>query len=385
MERIQSFIQRIFVPARPLPPGIYHYQAPPDTTTPLRLHLRLEPNGEGVLIVNASTVLHLNQTAAEMAYHLIQQTAEHDVGRQISERYRIKIEEAQRDFAEFKERLATLINAPDLDPVGYLGFEQAPMHSGKVSAPYRIDCALTYRLPGMGYEANVPLKRVSRELDEAEWQLILQKAWQAGIPHATFTGGEATLRPDLPYLIEFAEKLGMVTGLLTDGLLLAEPGYLQKILNAGLDHLMIVLDYKNELAWKGVRDSLAEDIAVEVHLTMTRANAAELPSQVDRLAQMGLKLISLSADDPSLNESLQALRREVAEKGLELVWDLPVPYSALNPVALELPDEEEIQGAGKAWIYVEPDGDVLPGQGILEDLGNLLTDSWETVWAKRRQ
>ena len=42
----------------------------------------------------------------------------------------------------------------------------------------------------------------------------MDKAWAAGIPHITFTGGEPTLRDDLPALIAHAEKIGQVTGLL---------------------------------------------------------------------------------------------------------------------------------------------------------------------------
>ena len=39
-----------------------------------------------------------------------------------------------------------------------------------------------------------PIKRVDRELTTDEWGDILDKAWAAGIPHITFTGGEPTLR-----------------------------------------------------------------------------------------------------------------------------------------------------------------------------------------------
>ncbi len=31
-------------------------------------------------------------------------------------------------------------------------------------------------------------------------------------------------------------------------------------------------------------------------------------------------------------------------------------------------------------LYVEPDGDVLPAQGYNIVLGDLLRDSWETLW-----
>ena len=56
-----------------------------------------------------------------------------------------------------------------------------------------------------------------------------------------------------------------------------------------------------------------------------------------------------------------------------------MPYSSFHPVALE-EEDASIQGAGKAWIYVEPDGDVRPTQGDTKILGNILTDRWEDIW-----
>ena len=67
MSSVLDSIRSFFSPAQPLPAGLYHYQAPPEAELPYRLHLRLEPDGRGVLVVNASTVLHLNPTAAEYA------------------------------------------------------------------------------------------------------------------------------------------------------------------------------------------------------------------------------------------------------------------------------------------------------------------------------
>ena len=45
---------------------------------------------------------------------------------------------------------------------------------------------------------------------------------------------------------------------------------------------------------------------------------------------------------------------------------------------------QTVDGAGSAWLYVEPDGDVLPAQGVNRVLGSLLADPWETVWAAAR-
>ncbi len=87
---------------------------------------------------------------------------------------------------------------------------------------------------------------------------------------------------------------------------------------------------------------------------------------------------------------MEAARQHAAHRDLPLVWDMPVPYTALNPVALELKaarrggskTRPQPEGAGSAWLYVEPDGDVHPGQGINKVLGNMLKDDWKKIWKK---
>lgn len=375
---------RFFPQARPLPVGIHHYQAPADAETPLRMHLRIEPDGNGVLIINASTVLHLNQTATEFAYHMIKRTPEAEIIRLVTDRYRVMPEEARKDLQDFTGRIRTLSTTPDLDPITFLGMERSEPYSGALSAPYRLDCALTYHVEDSAMKGVTPVERVKRELLTEEWATILKKAWDAGVPHVVFTGGEPTLRPDLPEIIQKAEELGQVTGLITSGLQLADTAYLHRLLASGLDHVMIVLDPEDEQAWEGLHDTLTEDIFVTVHLTVTGANAPRVNALVEKLAALGVKSISLSAESPELQTALQAARQKAAELNLELVWDLPVPYSTQHPVALEQQSEEPApQGAGNAWLYLEPDGDVLPGQGDLRVLGNLLTDDWDTIWKNR--
>jgi pyruvate-formate lyase-activating enzyme len=387
MNLLQKIRHSIFPPVHPLPAGVYAYQSPADAPEHYRLHLRLDADGSGILIVNASTVAHLNPTAAEMAYYLVQGTDEEKAVAEIASRYDVRKEIIRRDYHELSEKLHAFIHTPDLDPVTFFDFEREEPYSAAQSAPYRIDCALTYRLQDENAKLLAPLKRVDRELTCEEWEKILQKAWDAGVPHVVFTGGEPTLRPDLIDLVAFAEKLGMVSGVITDGLRLGEPRYLHNLLQAGLDHLMILVDAQESACWEGIRDALAEDIALTAHLTLDAHNQAQFDATLARLAQMGVKNISLSAMSPSLSQLLLEKRQAVADHHMRLVWDLPVPYSHFHPVALELAEQsaaegEAAHGAGQAWLYVEPDGDVLRGQGLYQEtLGNLLRDSWETIWA----
>ena len=368
-----------FTKVEHIPAGAYQKQSAPSDPAPYRIHLRLQPDGSGVLIVNAATVLHLNPTAAEYAYHFIKGTPPEEAGKEVAARYRVNKSIAIKDFNNFADRIQTLLTTPDLDPVSYLDFERVAPHSTNLSAPLRLDCALTYRLPEGTLTEYAPTKRVDHELSTAEWVSVLDKAWLVGIPHITFTGGEATLREDLPDLIAEAEKNGQVCGLLTDGLKLADKNYLEMLLQTGLDHLLFMLQPENDRSWKALETIMPEDIFVTVHLTVTKDNARKALEYLERLAGLGVKSLSLTFSDSQLPTS--ELQNKAAVLGLTLKFDLPVPYSADHPVALETQEDNIPSGAGNAWLYVEPDGDVLPAQGMADKvLGNFLRDPWEKIY-----
>ncbi len=374
-----------FDKAQVLPPGLYNYQTPSENEYQYRLHLRIDPGGEGLLIINASTVLHLNQTATEYAFHLIKQTPRHEVIESIMKRYQITFSDVNNDYDNFISRIETLINTPDLDPVTYLDFERSTPYSEFPVAPYRLDMALTYKLNGENAIGYSPNERVKQELVFEDWKTILSKAWQAGIPHVVFTGGEPTLRPDLIELILAAEELGMVTGLATDGLRLSEKDFLEEILKSGLDHLLITFDSENEQSWEALRDVIPQDIHTTVHLTIGQFTEDYYLKIFEKFKSMGVEYISLSYKNQDDENLVMFLRNKVAEYGFNLNWDLPVPYSQFNPVSAEIDVEHrEPEGAGKAWLYLEPDGDTLPAQGINQPLGNFLTDTWEWIWSNAK-
>jgi hypothetical protein len=369
-----------FAKIQPLPEGVYHKQATQDEK-PYRVHLRVRPDGSGIFILNASTVLQLNATAAEYAYHFIHGTEPEEAVREIAGRYRVSRDVAKADYQDFINRIETLISTPDLDPVSFLDFERIAPHSADLTSPLRLDCALTYRLREDSDAEYVPTKRVERELTTDEWRLILDKAWATGIPHVTFTGGEATLRDDLPDLIAHAEKNGQVCGLLTDGLRLLDKEYLDLLLQTGLDHILFLLQPENDKSWIALENVMAEDIFVTVHLTLNQDNIHKAEEILERLAKFNVTSLSLTSSDDSFRDTFDAIRDKAAALGLTLKFDLPVPYSSSNPIVYEAAEYTVPEGAGKAWLYVEPDGDVLPSQGTSKNvLGNLLRDDWKTIY-----
>jgi len=332
--------------------------------------------------LNAATILHLNESATEIVYYIIQNLSPSEAASRIAARYHVTKDQAQADYQNLTDRFQILINTPDLDPETFLDFNRMEAHGRSISAPYRLDCALTYRLRDEKESQAAPGERVKRELSTTEWKSVLNTAFGVGIPHIVFTGGEPTLRPDLLELIGHAETNGQVTGLISDGLCFNDTDYLNQILASGLDHMMIVLDPAQEQIWSAMENLLAADIFLAVHLTINSDNVGQIPELLERLAGHGVKAISLSANHPEMKHALEEVRNLVASRQMELVWNLPVPYSSLHPVALETNQWEQIPGAGRDWLYIEPDGDVLPSQGINEVKGNILTDPWDKFWKK---
>ncbi len=377
-----SFISRIISPPEPPDPpepGVYHWMAPEDAEVPYRLHLRIEPDGRGILIVNASTVLHLNQTAMEYAKLFIEDTDPDDAASHISDRYRVRKGKAKNDFQEFVDHITTLATRPDLDPVTFFGMDRTEPFADSPAIPYRLDCALTYQLDVEGTVDPLAVRRVDKELTSDEWKKTLKDAWDIGIPHVTFTGGEPTLREDLLDLISYAESLGQVTGLLTNGSKFDDPEYIAQLEMTGIDHFLLSYDPSRPMQRVALQNALDSDVYTAVHMSITKGNQDSIISSLEELLEMGVPAISLTAasKEPEMIHTMEEARAHAAYLGMHLVWDIAAPYSAINPIAVEL--NEIGVGAGTAWMYIEPDGDVLPSQGIDRILGNVLKDSWEDI------
>jgi MoaA/NifB/PqqE/SkfB family radical SAM enzyme len=379
---------------------MHHYQTPPDADQQYRLHLRVEEDGRGLLVINASTVLHLNQTAAEHASLLIQGADTEEAARVISRRYRVGRDQAREDYVRLRDHILILATTTDLCPVTYMDLERAEPFSARTSAPYRVDLALTYCVDEAGELDPEVCRRVDRELSTDEWREVLNRLWDVGVPHVCFTGGEPTLREDLVDLVRAAEEMGMVTGLLTNGRRLCEPEVLDGLLMSGLDHVQVtMISHRPEVhdavvgqpgAWQevdtGLRNAIAGDLFVVVHVVVMSANADSVAETVAHLAGLGVPAVALSSPlRAASEEERQRLERALEEAqavayahGLTLVWDLAAPYSYVNPIEMEagLAPNQVI----RQHLYVEPDGDVLPAQGYNVVLGNLLRDPWEAIW-----
>lgn len=399
-------LRRWAAPARAWPAaGLYHYRRE-GSGEQARVHLRLDPDGSGILLVNASRVLRLNPTAALMAYLALEETPAADTQQVLTARYKLSATEAREEYARFTAQLFELVRPEGACPVCDLDLEITAPFSARPSAPYRMDLALTYRCQNDCAHCYNIRPRAMPELSTAQWRLALDRLWAAGVPHVVFTGGEPTLRPDLAELVAYAEGLGQITGLNTNGRRLSDPGYVEALVAAGLDHVQITVETHDPAvhdtlvgmpgAWlqtiAGLREALAAKLFVMTNTTLLRSNSAQLATTLDWLAELGVPTVGLNAliysgrgatvgsglSEQELAPLLEIARARTEAHGQKLIWYTPTQYCHFNPVQLDF----GVKGCTAALysMCVEPDGAVLPCQSYYTPVGHVLHDGWDAIW-----
>ena len=385
--------------------GLYHFLRE-GLEERSRIHLRLDPDGHGTLIVNANRILHLNPTAALMAYFILKETPERETVSLIRQKYHVSTTQARSDLRALHSQLEELIRPDGACPIHELGLETTMPFSARPTAPYRLDLALTYRCNNDCAHCYNVEGRHLEELSTADWKRAIDRAWDLGIPHIIFTGGEPTLREDLPELVAYAEHNGQITGLNTNARRLSDAQYVEKLVGAGLDHIQITLESseadihdrmvgtKGAFAQtvRGLKNVLASPLYVMTNTTMLRTNVHTLPATLDFLAEMGVPTVGLNAliyagrgrmvgtglAECELTTLLEVAHQKTEAHGQRLIWYTPTQYCAFDPMTLDL----GVKGCTAALynMCVEPDGNVLPCQSYYQPLGNLLADEWDSIW-----
>ncbi len=123
-----------------IPQGRYSYRGT-DKFSGMSLQLRIEQAGQGILVINANTVLHLNSTAAAFAYYFMQGLPEKAVLAKISRMYSVKAVKAKADYEKIVNTISTLAQTEKIDPVSFLEIEKEEPFSYRYSAPLRMDLA----------------------------------------------------------------------------------------------------------------------------------------------------------------------------------------------------------------------------------------------------
>jgi len=385
--------------------GIFHYRRE-EGGEKTRLHLRIDPDGSGLLIVNANRVVHLNPSAAQMAYLHLEGFTPEKACKTLQKQFKVSPTEAQNDYQDFAMQLEKLLRPNGVCQICELELETTAPFSAKPSAPYRMDLAITYRCNNNCSHCYNARARQYPELTVDAWKKIIDKVWALRIPHIVFTGGEPTLYQALPELVAYAEAQGLIAGLNTNGRKLADRAYLDSLVAAGLDHVQITLESHDPAihdrmvaargAWQetvaGIKNVMASRLYMMTNTTLLTHNSPTMGPTLHFLGELSVPTVGINAliysgkgeavgtglREEELPPLLEKAREITQTQDQRLIWYTPTQYCHFNPLQLDL----GVKGCTAALynMCIEPNGDVIPCQSYYHSLGNLLKNSWEEIW-----
>jgi len=393
-----NVFKKIFKRARPLKEAVYHYRSG-GTLEGHRVHLRIESNGSGLLIIDADKILYLNQTAAEIIKGFLDGKNDEEIITETVERYRVKKETVFEDLDMLKHTIKRFTEATDVDPVTYLTDEDFSKFTSGFSSPHRMDLLLTYDNSNIFRNFCFEHSEDTKSTNFEQWKRIIEILWNIGIPHILFAGGEPTLFENFVELVHFAEEVGIVTGLLTNGEKLENMKYTESLVEAGLDHLQVTIEsHKGEIhdqlagegTWvksvKGLENALATPLYCVAHTTFTKKNIHEIPEFISFLKEKGV--YAFAGDVLKKGRTVKETELSLTDEETKCVVDKLVEVTEKNEIAFVWYGEEKVEGDAKisgVWEYsmcIEPNGDVTPCEFKYRSFGNILKDDWKNIWKK---
>jgi radical SAM protein with 4Fe4S-binding SPASM domain len=374
----------------------------------MALQLRIENDGRGVMVINANTVLHLNETASAYAYYFMQGLPQQQVLKKIRGLYHVNEAAVKQDYEKLVYTISTMAKTEKICPVSFLDVEKEEPFSHEYSAPLRMDMAVTFKCQNNCIHCYAGGPHETPELSTAKWKDAIDKLSSIGVFILTFTGGEPTLREDLPELLLYAQNKGMVTGLISNGRKLKDKAYVDTLEKAGLDFVQVTLEsHKPDVhdlmtaslgSWvetvAGIRNAVNSQIYVTTNSTLSKHNVADFLGTVDFIKQLDVaafgcnsliysgKANAVSAEFAltfdELNEILPKIRAKAQQLCLKFLWYTPTQYCRFDPVQAGL----GVKSCTAALINmcVAPNGDVYPCQSYFESVGNILSDKWSKIW-----
>lgn len=383
-----TLLQRLLIPqlrrpGQPPAPGLYPFDQARDEQRIVRYHLRVDRDGAGLLIANATACAQLNASGVLIARGLLQGQSDDAMAEALAQSFAsVSPQQQRQDVAQIRDLLRELAEPDGLYPVFNLDDPHAKGGRARLMPPI---------------EAAVPLD------EPATLAPLLARLWQAGIPHVIVLAPQSPDRAWLVAAVQAATRAGLVCGVSGRASDLAAGSLLDDMIEAGLDHLTLPYASRQPAlhdALFGEGDhALAEALFMRTE-ALALADVAQVPlieATVDHLDETLARLLALgvanaqffalAAPDGDSNGAIPvagmaqmaAAVEEAAEQAAVLYqWQPPVARTPNLSVAEQL--RLGPRCTSDVAIRVEPDGTVIPPRGPRRIAGNLLRDQWSTIW-----
>jgi radical SAM protein with 4Fe4S-binding SPASM domain len=383
MKLLKEFF-RISFPERPaLPkPGIYHFRREAGGKI-TRFHLRVEEDGSGVLLANASIAARLSPTGVMIAKSRLEGIAYPVIAKNIKDSFYGATEsEIESDVRRITKIIGSMANLEDNYPVFNLDDPSvAPPRS--LIAPFH---------------AQMPVGSPDT------LNSLLEKLWNGGILHVTFQANSQSSGDDAVRNVERAEDLGMISGVRAFPEWFLQSELFRRLAMAGVDFITMPAisanaEKQDALFGEGNFAALTQclqeckqwEVTPVLEIPIHRENVNDLEVTLNEFSAKGVKNVfyyaiadgganpsALEASGPEMILAASLVEQISHRSDVRYVW-LPAIRSSANLRDLI---EAGPRTAGDVSIRVEADGSVYAPRGPRTPAGNLNRESLSEIWKK---
>mgnify|MGYP006286836647 CR=1 FL=1 len=370
----------------PVEAGLYPYMRERDGEM-IRFHLRVEPDGRGLLLANAAGTVRLNPPGVVMVKNILEDKPDEEIVSRVEKAFKgASPSEIKKDLESVKSVIQSLLKPCGEFPVVNMDDEALSPHALRLMAPF---------------SADIPFG------EPETMEKIIQNLWEAGVPNITihyYPPGDSS---QLIRVVEKAEDLGMIAGVRARASDLVSDSLARDLAMAGVDYIeTLYVSHNSEIhdSWcgKGDRENAERifqtwrelEVCPTAVIPLTEKNIDELEITIERLRKTGVRNFSCFAiaapddwEEEKAGHSLRAsslpqaaaMVEEISEEeNTRFIWLPPVKR---NPAVSFR--EQLLRGprcSGDFAIRVEADGSVIPARGPDISAGNILNDAWKQLW-----
>lgn len=239
---------------------------------------------------------------------------------------------------------------------------------------------------------------INSPLNGGQWLNLIDRLAGSSIKHCTITGGEPTIHPDFEKIIVGIDRLGLSSGVLTNGRWI-NPHHFVKLMKS-LSHFFSMaislhgVTAQSHERYTGIPGSFEETVAnirlatsmnlrVILSFVITPWNLTEIP-QIFQLSKelgcykvvfnryLGIPMAELDVEEYSLKHAILEVEK--------IRWiGGNVDFGSCMPQCFS-PNSSHVCGAATTFFTIDPWGNMRPCNHSPLSVGSLLSNSMKDLW-----
>jgi MoaA/NifB/PqqE/SkfB family radical SAM enzyme len=266
--------------------------------------------------------------------------------------------------------------------------------------PDQVTISITEECPNNCIHCALPDTKNRVRLVPETVRSIIDQVLEMGTTFIIFDGGEPLTYSGLEDLISYVDPEKAITGMFTSGVGLTEERA-SHLKEAGLYSLTVSFDsaqedkhdyvrgrkgvFKN--AVEAVKNGLKAGLLLNIYVVLSRDNVNELEELYDLAAKLGVQELSFYEIVPTgrwIDHASEILTSEDMRKFDNFVSGV---REKQGPKVFAIPQVMRTTGcmAGRKWLHITPEGNILPCACIPIPYGNVYRDKVRDIWKKIRE